>query len=213
MSEVIVKASKRDQIGKGYARKYRSGGLIPAEFYSAHDDNKHLLVNGKEFETLLSHSHGLLTLEVEGEKKQVQCIVKDLQHHPINGSVLHVDFQGVKQDEKITIDVPLVLKGTAPGVKAGGILEHLIRELQVECFPRDIPERIEIEIAGLEIGDSIQVKDLEHANFRILDDPEETIVMVEHARVAKEEEAEEELLAEEPQEPEVIRGRKEEEED
>ena len=218
MSELVLKAVKRDKTGKGATRKYRADGWIPAEYYSSHDENYHLLLNGAEFETILTHGHGLFKLEIEGEKKDFQCVIKELQLEPILGKVLHADFYGVKSGEKLILNVPISLKGTAAGVKTGGILEFLIRELEVECLPRHIPEVLEIEVSNLEVGDSIRVKDLSFENIRILDDPNETILLVEHSKIAKEieeldESLEAELEEEESMEPEVITARKSEEEE
>jgi large subunit ribosomal protein L25 len=210
MSELQIKAEKRDLIGKGAAKKYREQGLIPGEFYSSHEDNLHLLVNKKEFETLLSHVHGLLKLNVKDLDKNFDCVIKDVQTDPVRGGVLHVDFLGVKAGEKLTIKVPVVLRGTAAGVKSGGILEHIIREVEVECLPKDIPEKLEIDVTQLNIGDSVRVKDLLFENIKILDDLEETILLIEHSRVAVEETAEAEI-EEEAAEPEVITAKKEEE--
>ncbi len=210
MAEVLVKAKKREQTGKSATKQYRREGWIPGEFYSSHDENEHLLLNMKDVEATLISSHGLLTLDVEGQKKKLQCFVKDLQFHPVKGHVLHVDFQGIRKGEKITINVPVTLTGTAVGVKNGGILEHFIREFEIECLPKDIPEKIEIDISDMKIGDQVRVKDLQMENVKISDDPEETIVMIEHPRL--EEEKEEEEVEEEMAEPELIRSRKEEEE-
>jgi large subunit ribosomal protein L25 len=217
MSQTSLKAKLRDKTGKAATRKYRVDGWIPAEFYSAREKNLHLLLNGRDFERILTHGHGLFSLEVEGNKDQLQCVIKDIQLDPVAGSVLHADFQGVKLGEKLTLSVPIVLKGTAAGIKAGGILEFITREVEIECLPKDIPEQIEVDVTSLQIGDSVRVKDLNFENFRILDEPEDTILMLEHPKLAaeaEEEEKEEELLVEEePKEPELVRKRKEEEEE
>ncbi|MBN2365260.1 MAG: 50S ribosomal protein L25 [Calditrichaeota bacterium] len=217
MSQTKLEAKIREKTGKGAARKYRYDGWIPAEFYSAHDENIHLLLNTKEFENILSHGHGLFNLKVDGKKEDFQCVIKDIQLDPVLGYVLHADFQGVKLGEKLTLTVPISLKGTAAGIKAGGILEFVIRELEVECLPKDIPDHLELDISGLQIGDSLRVKDLSYENIRILDDSDETIVLVDHPRLVQEaeeeEEAEELLLEEEQKEPELVRSRKKEEEE
>jgi large subunit ribosomal protein L25 len=217
MAETKIKATLREKIGKSPTKKYRAEGWIPAEFYSPHDENLHLLLNKSDFETTLTHGHGLLSLEVEGHDKEIQCVIKELQLDPVRGNVLHADFQGVTLGEKLTLKVPIALKGTAAGVKTGGILEFMIREIEIECFPRDIPENLEIDVTNFEIGDSVRVKDLNFEKVRILDDPEETILLVEHSKVAKEieelEEAEVEVEEEEAAEPEVIGRKKEEEEE
>jgi large subunit ribosomal protein L25 len=214
MAELKLKAQKRDMIGRGAAKKYRQDGWIPAEYYSSQKDNIHLILNQKEFESKLLHAHGLLELEVEGEKEKLQCVLKDLQIDPVKETLVHADFQGVKLGEKLTLDIPIVLKGTAAGVKAGGILEFITREVEIECFPNDIPDNLEIDVTDLEIGDSVRIKDLKFEKIRILDDEDETILIVEHAKVVQElEEAEVAEGEEEVQEPEVITSRREEEEE
>ena len=216
MSDTKLKAQLREKMGKSATRKYRANGWIPAEFYSSRDENMHLLLNGGEFENVLSHGHGLFSLKVEGKNKDFQCIIKEIQTEPVLGKVLHADFQGVKLGEKINLMVPIHLAGTAAGVKAGGILEFLIREVEVECLPKDIPDSLEIDVTNLQIGDTVRVKDLVSENIRVLDDPEETILLIEHPKIVKELEAEEEieeLEGEEEQEPEVITARRKEEDE
>ena len=223
MSDTTLKAKMRENTGKGANRKYRAEGWVPAEFYSSHQENMHLLLNRREFEVLLSHGHGLLNLKVEGQEKDFQCVIKEIQTEPVLGNLLHADFQGVKVGEKLTLTVPIHLEGAAPGIKAGGIMEFLIREVEVECLPKHIPDSLTIDVSQLEIGDSVRVKDIVHENVRILDDPEETILLIEHSKIIKELEAAEaeaeaeaeieELEGEEAQEPEVITARKKEEEE
>ncbi|MFZ0390913.1 MAG: 50S ribosomal protein L25 [Calditrichia bacterium] len=212
MSEVnVLKAKKREQFGKSATRKYRLEGWVPAEYYSSHDDNMHLLFDQKLVEQSLANAHGLLTVQVEGSKKKHACVLKDLQVDPLRGNVIHVDLQGIRKGEKISLTVPVVLHGTAAGVKTGGILEHLVREIDIECLPKDIPEQFDIDISAMEIGDSVHVRDLQKENVRILADPDETILILDHPRMAVEEEEVEE--EEELTEPEVITSRREEEED
>lgn len=215
MADVSVKAKKREKLGKGAAKKYRFEGMIPGEYYAAGEDNIHLLLDEKEAEATLTHVHGLINMQIEGTRKKFSCVIKDLHFDPVKGNLLHVDFWGVKAGENIIVSVPIVVKGTAAGVKSGGFLEHLIRELEIECLPQDIPEQLEVDVSNLEIGDVIHVKDLHYDKINILDDPEETILHVAHARIVKEEEeVEEEIgLEEEVQEPELVKSRKEEEEE
>jgi len=216
MSDSKLKAQLRDKMGKSATRKYRTEGWIPAEFYSSHQENMHLLLNSSEFENILSHGHGLFSLKVEGKDEDFQCIIKEIQTEPVLGKVLHADFQGVKLGEKLTLNIPIHLSGTAAGVKAGGIMEFLIREVEVECLPKDIPDSLNIDITALQIGDTVRIKDLVYGNIRILDDPEETILLIEHPKITQELEAveeAEELEGEEAQEPEVITARRKDEDE
>ncbi len=211
MAETVVKAQVRKETGKTAARRYRRQGLIPAEYYTHNKENMHLLLDRKSFEHMLSEGHGIISLEIEGQKTPVQCFIKDIQYDPITGNVLHVDFQGVRKGEKIVVNVPLVLTGTAAGVKAGGVLEHIIRELEVECLPKDLPEQLEWDVTNMKVGDVLRVQDLHFENLRILDDPNETIAILEKTRAAEAGVAgEEEGVEEEMKEPEVITAKKEE---
>lgn len=210
MTEVI-KALKREKTGKSAVRQYRRQGYVPGVYYSHGEEAIPLLFEEKMLRHFVGGSHALLDLQIEGTKKPLKCILKEIQQDPVSGKVLHVDFQGVKMGEKIVVTVPVVLTGTPAGVKEGGILEHMIRELEIECFPRDLPETLEIDVSNLKIGEAIHVKDLQFENIRILDEPDETILVIEAPRVAEEVVAEEEEVSEfaEPQEPEVIREKKE----
>ncbi len=211
MAEATLNAKKRENIGKKAVKEARKNGLVPAEYYHRNSANHHLLIDAKEFETRLPELHGLLEINVEDEKKKLLCVLKDLQRDPLNGDVLHIDFQGVKRGEKLIVHVPVAYLGVAAGVKAGGILEHLIREVEVECLPKDIPEKIEIDVSALNVGDAIHVRDLKLENVKVLDDPDETILLIERSRVGAEEEEEE--VEEEMLEPELVTSRKKEEEE
>ncbi len=214
MAEFVLKVKERTELGKGATRRARKEGYVPAEYYAPQEKNLHLLINAKELDSQISQMHGLVELEIEGKKKKVLCVLKDVQRSPVTEEIIHVDFQGVKRGKKLTVSVPVVLVGTAAGVKAGGILEHIIREVRVECMPKDIPEKIELDITNLNIGDALHVKDLKVENARILDDPEETILLIERSRAAMGAEAEEAAgeVEEEISEPEVITAKSQEEE-
>lgn len=212
MAEVVVLAENRENVGKGAARRYRAAGKILGEFYASQEENIHLLINKKEFESILARTHGLVTLNLKDQKRKLECVVKDYQVDPVKGGIIHVDFQGIKRGEKLTVKVPIVLIGTSEGVKTGGILEHLIREAEIQCLPKDIPQKFEIDITSLEIGDSVRIKDLKYENIEFQDDPEETILLIDHPRVIEEEVVEEVEEEEGAEEPEVITAKKEDEE-
>jgi len=206
----ILETQKREHVGKRSSRRYRREGMIPGVYYYHGEEAVPIIFNSKMLTLFLNTAHGLIDLKIEGEKETKKCVLKEIQSDPVTGNFLHVDFLGVKMGEKITVKVPLVLKGLAPGIKAGGILEHLIRDLEIECFPRHLPEKLEIDVSSLEISDSIHVKDLNFENILILDDPDDAIVILEAPRVVVEEV--EEVLEEEMEEPEVIGEKKPEEE-
>jgi large subunit ribosomal protein L25 len=206
---VVIEAKKRELVGKKNAKNYRDEGNIPGVYYFHGNEAIHLLFDGTKLTQFLHGRRGLIDLKIEGEKEPLKCFLKDYQFDPVTDRPIHVDFQGVKMGEKIVVDVPLVITGTPAGVKAGGILEHITRELEIECLPRYLPETLEVDVTELEIGDSIHIEDLKYDNIVILNDPEETIVLVEAPRIVVEEEVEEE---EELTEPELIGEEKEDEE-
>lgn len=214
MAAVVIEAQKRDVGGSRNARRYRREGKVPGVYYIGGNEAVHLLFDAKQLTYFLNHAHGLVDLEVSGEKSPFKCVLKDVQYHPLNEEPLHVDFLGVKMGEKLQLSVPLVLRGTPDGVKLGGILEHVIRELDIECLPKDIPDHLEFDVSHLGLGKSVHVEDLKFENVTILNDPSETIALVELPKVAITEVEKVEEAGEEIMEPEVIgKGKQEEEEE
>ncbi|MCK6618959.1 MAG: 50S ribosomal protein L25 [Calditrichaceae bacterium] len=197
MATVVIEARKRDKSGTRNARQYRREGLVPGVFYIDGKEAVPLLFDAKNLSNFLSHTRGLVELEISGEKAALECVLKEVQYHPVTDEPLHVDFLGVKMDEKIEIQVPLILKGTPEGVKTGGILEHLVRQLTIECFPGNIPNILEVDVSGLAVGKSVRVGDLKYENIAILNDPNETVALVELPKAAISE------LEEMPQEAEI----------
>jgi len=215
---VKIPVHKRQATGKGVARKLRAQGLIPGVIYGPGTPSTPLALEPKPIIHLLesgSAENVLIELETDDGDKWL-CLLKDYQLDPVHAGLLHVDFYAVKTGVLLSVRVPVHLVGEAPGVKEGGVLEFLLRELEIECYPKDIPESIDVNISELGIGDFIQVKDLQlKEGIRITEDPDAVIVLVAAGteEEAEEEEAEEAVLMEEP-EPEVIRrGKKEEEEE
>ena len=215
MEQFKLKSIYRDTSGKGVARKLRAEGKLPAVLYGLKEEPVSLSIDEQEFRRVL-RTHGetaIVDLDIEGgEDKSFKAIIKEVQAHPSTGKILHVDFQQIRSGEKLKIEVPLVLTGDAVGVKEmGGVLEHGSRSLNVRCFPRHIPENIEIDIEALGIHDAIRLKDIvaDHADFEFLDDPETTLAIVIPPRIEIEAETTEEEA--EGEEPDVIAKGKEEE--
>jgi len=215
MSAVVIEAQKRDESGSSNARRYRREGKVPGVFYISGSEAVHLLFDAKQLTYFLNHAHGLVDLEITGEKSAFKCVLKEVQYHPVNEEPLHVDFLGVKMGEKIQLAISLVLRGTPEGVKTGGgILEQVLRELDIECLPKDIPDHLEVDVSHIDVGKSVHVSDLEFENITILNDPTETIALVELPKAAISEMEEIEEAEEEITEPEVIgKGKQEEEEE
>lgn len=202
MAEKLV-ADKREGTGKGVARKLRAVGRVPAVLYGGGMDPVPLSVDSRDLYHVMRTGAGanvLIDLMVDG-KKQL-ALPREIQRDHIKGTFVHVDFLAIRADEKITVSVPVHIVGESPGVKAGGVVEHHLWELQVESLPGDVPDAIEADISALEIGTSLKVADLTAPpGAAILTAPDESVVAVQQpqARVELEEvaAAEEEAAAEE----------------
>jgi large subunit ribosomal protein L25 len=174
-----LKVAQRGEFGSRESRRLRRAGFVPGVLYSGGSDARPFQVGEREIRTFLTNGHTLFDLEIEGSKA-VPVVVKEEQHHPVRGDLLHIDCYEVKLDEAIQADVALELQGTeeAPGVKEGGVLEHVTREITVEALPADIPEVIYADVSEMAIGDTIQLTAVaapSGVEF-IVDDPEETTV-------------------------------------
>ena len=205
----------RTQVGRNAIKKVRKDGLIPGVIYGVGQEPINLEVNGRQLSTVLAHASSeniLLELEiVDGDNKRNSlAMIQEVQHHPIQRQILHVDFHAVSATEKITAEVPIETIGEPVGVKTnGGLLEHNLRDLEVECLPADLPERIEVDVTNLDINQSIHVKDLKlPPGVEAVTDADLTVVAVSAARVDEEPT---EALGATPAAPEVITAKKPEE--
>lgn len=215
MPEVTLECKSREKGKKSIITKLRQEGFVPGVFYKHGEEN--ILFSAKEIKLkplIFSDETFLVNLVIDNKPPE-KCIIKEFQLDPVTDRILHVDMLGLKEGEKITVDVPVHLVGNAIGSKEGGIVQHSLHKVQVEVLPTQIPDRINIDISNLKIGDSIHVKDLKLENVRFLSNPEATIVAVVTPTVMKEKTPEEaaQEAAEEAKEPEVIsKGKKTEEE-
>jgi len=215
MKEIVIKVKERDKLGKEHAKKLRRDGIIPAVVYGAETSPLPLEVEAKSFHALLRSGLGenvIITLNIDAQKDgDKKVLIREVQRDPVWGNILHIDFQQISLAKKLTINAPVQLVGTPIGVEQdGGILQHVLRELEVECLPTDIPEKIEVDVTNLKIGDSIHVGDIKLEKVEILTDPQGSIVSVVPPTVFKEPEVAPAAAAEEP---EVITEKKEEEEE
>jgi len=191
---------------KGAARKERAAGRIPGVVYGEGQEAVSISVDWREFIRLLHGAggeHAVVELKMEdAPDKAGPAMLREVQHHPLRDDVLHIDFQRIRLDRKITTFVPVHLEGKARGLTEGGVLDYQLREVEVECLPADVPEYLELDITELEIGHSLHVSDLKApTNATIVTEPDRAVVTMLAPRVAvEEEEAEEEM----PAEPEVI---------
>jgi large subunit ribosomal protein L25 len=161
MADQQLKAEPREGAGKGVARKLRAAGRVPAVLYGHGKDTRWLSVDARDLFHLLHGAAGgnvLIDLVVDGEK--TMAMAREIQRDHVRGQYLHVDFLEVRRDEKVTVDVPVHLVGESAGVKAGGVLEHHLWELKIECLPQDLPDAIEADISALNVNDSLHVSDI-----------------------------------------------------
>lgn len=214
MEKISLKAEVRTKTGKTVAKELRKKGLIPANVYKQGKEALSLQVSCEELEDILHTKAGenvIIALNITGgSAKGKTVLIKEIQREPIKSGILHVDFSEISLTDTLKVNVPLVSHGEPAGVKIdGGILEHVIRELHIECLPTEIPEKIEVDVSGLKIGDSIFVKDVKvPESIKVLNDGELIAMIVKAPKV---EVPKEEVAAEGAAEPELIRKKKEEE--
>lgn len=198
-----ISARSRESRGKGAARQTRREGRIPAVLYGHGEDSVSLSVDANELQKLvhsISIENTIVDLDL-GSGEPYKVLIRELQRHPFRDEFVHIDFFHVAMDEKIQVEVPIVLIGTPTGVKnKGGVLDHQLRELEVFCLPGSIPEKIELDVSNLDIGDSIHVSDIQLPDVEILTELDRAVVAVLAPTVMEVEEVAEEALAE----PEVI---------
>ena len=214
MAIVSLEAARREGVGKGVARKLRARGRVPAVYYGRGEDAIPLEISLKELEAVIHDAEGsnvIVDLKVAGaQAKDRKALIREIQRHPVAGSILHLDLQHISLTERITVEVPVVLVGTPVGVKdAGGILEHLLREVEVECLPTDIPAKLEVDVSALGIGDTLQLSDIKAEPAEIKTEADRAIATVVPPTVLEEPKPAEEVA---PAEPELIAKEKKEEE-
>src|SRR5439155_637622 len=211
---VSLSASPRQATGKGAARQARFRGRVPAVIYGHGRETQPLELEAKALEKALQGvepASTIIDLAVDG--KTVKTLIREIQRHPIRPDIIHVDFYEIHATEKVKLKVPVHLVGNPDGVRnAGGVLDQVTREVEIEVLPENIPDRVELDVNALKIGDSLHVRDLSIPNAKILTEADLTIATVVPPRA-------EEVAAPSPEattevaEPELIRKVREGEED
>ena len=193
MNDNVLNAQERGS-GKSELKLLRKQKLVPGIFYTSQEQSVPIALAEVELNKLLAHKPALILLKMpDGNDRE--CVVRAVQRDPLWGNILHIDFMGITRGQKVTLTVPVRLLGTPEGVKEGGILEHTLRELEIECMPRHIPSHLEWDVSSMVVGDSVRVEELEYDNIVILTDPSSSLATVVPPRVEVEPvvEAEEEL--------------------
>lgn len=208
MEKVVLEANSRKTGSKSENRKQRKNGRIPGVFYMKGTNPISIDVSEKAIKPLIftGETH-LVGLKVDNNQ-ELDCIIKDVQFDPVTDQVVHFDLLGLTSGETFELEVPIVFKGSAVGVKDGGVLQQHLHKLEIECLPKDIPQHLEVDVTELKIGDSIHISDLSFDKVTILNSKTTVVVSVNHPKIEKEPAPEE--VVEEPAEPELIGKGKEE---
>lgn len=190
MEKTNLRVRTREETGSRAARRSRRSGEIPAVLYGPNDQPQAIQIDAREFQTLLSqglHENTLITLLLDDEKKSDRLVlIRDVQRDPLRGDFRHVDFVHIRLGQEITVEVPLHLVGDSEGVKMGGIVEQRLHHIEIKCLPSEIPVHFELDIADLQIGDSLHVSDMNLRGQNVLTDAEQTVVSIAAPRVMEE---------------------------
>jgi large subunit ribosomal protein L25 len=209
--QVKLKVQRRTVVGRNAIKKIKAQGLVPGVIYGSQAEPIALQVEARALTNVLAHAlseHVLVELEIADGNQSTNrlALIQEVQHHPLRPELLHVDFHAVSATEKITSEVPIEAVGDALGVRTfGGLLEHSLRTLEVECFPQDLPEIVRIDVSNLNIGESLHVRDIPlPSGVEALTPADLTVVSVVASRVGEEVTE----AAETPAAPEVITEKK-----
>lgn len=209
MASATLKATPRNETGKGVARKLRSAGKLPGVIYGHARDPQPLTIDAHEFEMLLEKVTASTVIELNLGGIITRTLMREIQRHPFKKQILHVDFQELVAGETVTVAVPLRIVGTPEGVRTGGgILDVVLHELTIKADPSAIPDHIDVDVTALTIGHPLHISDVVlPAGIEVVGDPTQTIATVSAPRTA------EETATSEAAEPELIRKPKADEEE
>lgn len=158
-----LSVSKRERTGTGAMGRLRKQGSIPAILYGRTHASTTLQVDGKTFTKIVEHSASdniLVTLKIEGEAKEQLALVQEVQHDHLKGGILHIDFHAIAADEEIHAEVPVELVGEPAGIKQGGVLEYIHHNLEVRCLPKNLPDKLPVDVSHLNLNDAVHVRDI-----------------------------------------------------
>ena len=214
MKILPMKANPRENLGRRQVKRTRVEKKIPAIVYGHGIKSQAIEMSTDDFYQVTHTKAGenvVIQLEIAGTQLAGQpVVIKEVQHNPVTDAIEHVDFKAISLKDKIQVKVPLHVRGESVGVKQGGVLDTVHHEVEIECLPTDIPDRFDVDVSALDIGDALHAKDLKlPSGVTCLFDPEETVVAV-HAPKAEETPAAAAVAEEGKVEPEVIeKGKKE----
>jgi large subunit ribosomal protein L25 len=199
MAETVIEAKRRTQSGSAAARRMRRMDEVPGIFYHHGQASQPFSMNTKALMALVHVDSALLDIVFDGTDRQ-KCVIREIQWHPTSHLPIHVDLMGVSMTEKISVEVPVRLLGVSYGVKTeNGIMQQLMREIEVECLPSDIPDSIEMDVTDLKIGDSLHLYDIKLDKIKVLGDLDRPIVTISQLRMVEEAPVAAETTAAEPE--------------
>lgn len=202
MAETVIAAQARDPRA-AKAAALRRAGIVPGVYYAKSGETRWLQFDGNTLRNLMQHEVAVLRVDVAGES--LECIIREVQRDPVRRDIIHIDLMGIIRGQKVRVHVPFHTVGVPAGVKVGGILDQIMRDVEVECLPKDLPTHLDIDVSALVIGDLIRIGDLHYEGIVMNADPQAAVLHVVPPRAIV---VEEPVAAEEPVEPEVIRERK-----
>ncbi len=188
MKSIAISGSQRENVGKRDAKELRYQGMIPAVLYGGATQT-HFAVSAADLKSVV-YTPDVQFIDLDINGTTAQAIIKDMQFHPLTDEILHVDFLQLDQSKPVTIEIPIRLTGTSPGVKMGGKLVQKLRKLRVKALPANHLDTIEVSIEGLEVGKSVRVRDISVPNLTITNTPEDTILSITTSRALRQAEQE-----------------------
>lgn len=188
MKSIAISGSARQNVGKRESKELRYEGLVPAVLYGGKEQT-HFSVSAADLKPVL-YTPEVIFVELEIDGKKAKAIVQEAQFHPLTDVVTHVDFLELFDDKEVSVNIPVALVGTSPGVKMGGKLVQKLRKLRVKALPNNLPQEIEIPMEGLEVGKSYRVRQVSLENATVLNNSDDTIVSVVMSRALRQAEQE-----------------------
>jgi large subunit ribosomal protein L25 len=183
MKSIAISGSPRENVGKRDAKELRYEGKVPAVLYGG-KEQIHFAIDAPSLKDLV-YTAEVNFAEINVDGKKIKAILQDIQFHPLTEKIVHIDFLQLFDDKQVTMDIPVKLTGTSPGVKEGGKLVQKLRKLRVKSFPKDMPQYVEVSLESLTVGKSVRVRDLSAKGYTITNVKEDTVVSVIMSRALK----------------------------
>jgi len=183
MKSIAISGSLRENVGKRYAKELRYEGKVPAVLYGG-KKQYHFSVSAADLKSLVyTPDVHFVDLDLEGQK--FKAIVQEMQFHPLNDLIRHIDFLELDDKKEVVMNIPVALTGTSPGVRSGGKLIQKLRTLRVKALPNNVAQQIEVSLGGLEVGKSVRVEEIKLENAKVLNNGDDTIVSVGMSRALR----------------------------